>query len=100
MIEKQRGRVVIMTRLWCRRPQVRTWVGSAWDWKFSLSTQQEMGTFFESGMDKAVKGERWVAPFICCVEDTMALSGTATRLRETYTFAFLGEAAKGFVALR
>ena len=32
--------------------------------KLSLSTQQKMGTFFELGKDKAVKGEGWAPPFI------------------------------------
>ena len=34
--------------------------------KLSLLTQQEMGTFFELGKDKAAKGEGWAPPFISC----------------------------------
>ena len=41
--------------------------------KFSLSTQQEMGTFFESGKDKAEKGEGLAPLFICCAQDTVGL---------------------------
>ena len=32
-----------------------------------------MGTFFELGKDKAVKGERWALPFISCAQDTVGL---------------------------
>ena len=32
--------------------------------KLSLSTKQQMGTFFELGKDKASKGEGWAPPFI------------------------------------
>ena len=38
-----------------------------------LSTQQKMGTFFEFGKDKAVKGEGWALPFISCAQDTVGL---------------------------
>ena len=41
--------------------------------KFSLSTQQKMGTFFELGEDKATKGEGWAPPFISCAQDTVGL---------------------------
>ena len=41
--------------------------------KLSLSTQQEMGTFFQLGKDKAVKGEGWALPFISCAQDTVGL---------------------------
>ena len=34
--------------------------------KLSLSTQQQMNIFSESGKDKAVKGEGWAPPLICC----------------------------------
>ena len=42
-------------------PEFKSWLGSVCDWK-TLSTQQQMGTFFESGKDKAEKGERWAPP--------------------------------------
>ena len=29
------------------------------------------GYRFESGKDKAVKGEGWAPPFICCAQDTI-----------------------------
>ena len=41
--------------------------------KLSLSTQQEMGTFFELGKDKAAKGEGWAPPFISCAQHTVGL---------------------------
>ena len=41
--------------------------------KLSLSTQQQMGTFFELGKDKAAKGEGWALPFICCAQNTVGL---------------------------
>ena len=41
--------------------------------KLSLSTQQNMGTFFELGKDKAAKGEGWAPPFISCAQDTVGL---------------------------
>ena len=31
------------------------------------------GTFFESGKDKAAKGEGWTPPFIRCAQDTVGL---------------------------
>ena len=37
----------------------------------SLSTQKGMGTCFESGNDKATKGEGLAPPFICCAKSTM-----------------------------
>ena len=30
-------------------------------------------TFFESGKNKAAKGEGWAPPFICCAQDTLGL---------------------------
>ena len=39
----------------------------------SLSTQQEMGTFFELGKDKAAKGEGRAPPYISCAQDTVGL---------------------------
>ena len=41
--------------------------------KLTLSTQQTMGTFFELGKDKAVKGEGRAPPFISCAQDTVGL---------------------------
>ena len=41
--------------------------------KLSLSTQQNMGTFFELGKDKAAKREGWAPPFISCAQDTLPL---------------------------
>ena len=41
--------------------------------KLSLSNQQQMGTFFELGKDKAAKGEGWAPPFISCAQDTVGL---------------------------
>ena len=41
--------------------------------KLSLSTQQKMGTFFELGKNKAVKGEGWAPLFISCAQDTVGL---------------------------
>ena len=41
--------------------------------KLSLLTQQGMGTFFELGKDKAVKGEGWAPPSISCAQDTVGL---------------------------
>ena len=38
-----------------------------------LSTQQYLGSFFESGKDKAAKGEGWALPFISCAHDTVGL---------------------------
>ena len=39
----------------------------------SLSTQQETGTFFELGKDKAAKGEGWAPHFISCAQDTVGI---------------------------
>ena len=41
--------------------------------KLSLSTQQKMGTVFESGKDKAVQGGGCAPPFISCAQDTVGL---------------------------
>ena len=41
--------------------------------KLSLSTQQNMGTFFELGEDKGAKGEGWAPPFVSCAQDTVGL---------------------------
>ena len=38
----------------------------------SLSTQQEMGTFFELVKDKAARGEGWAPPFTSCAQDTVS----------------------------
>ena len=41
--------------------------------KLSLSTQQQMGTFFELGKNNAAKGKRWARPFISWAQDTVGL---------------------------
>ena len=41
--------------------------------KLSVSTQQQMGTCFKSGKNKAAIGEGWAPPFISCVQDTVGL---------------------------
>ena len=41
--------------------------------KLFLSTEQELGTLFELGKDKAAKGEGWALPFISCAQDTVGL---------------------------
>ena len=38
-----------------------------------LSAQPLHGYFFESGKDKAAKGEGWAPPFISCAQDTVGL---------------------------
>ena len=52
--------------------------------KVSLSTQQQTGTCFKSGKDKAVKGEGWALPYMPCPSHTAL---TATWLLKTYTFS-------------
>ena len=49
-----------------------------------------MGTCFESGKDKAAKGQEWVPPFINCAQDTVELltptAHTAIRLGKPLPF--------------
>ena len=49
-----------------------------------------MGTCFESGKDKAAKGEGWVPPFINCAQDTVEpltpTAHTAIRLGKPLPF--------------
>ena len=35
-----------------------------------------MSTFYESGKDKAAKGEGWAPPFISCAQDTVGLEAS------------------------
>ena len=44
--------------------------------------------FYESGQDKAPKGEEWAPAFICCARDKVDSPNapTATRLWDTFTF--------------
>ena len=39
-----------------------------------------MGTFFESGKDKAEKGEGWAPPFLSCAQGTTPTDPIAIRL--------------------
>ena len=49
------------------RSWVQFWASPSDDWK----TQQKMSTFFESGKDKAAKGEGFAPLFICCAQGTV-----------------------------
>ena len=53
--------------------EFEAWLRHAATGKLSLSTQQKMGTFFELGKAKAVKGEGWAPPFISCAQDKVGL---------------------------
>ena len=46
-------------------------VDSAGNWKTWSS--QLVGPFLESQKNKAVKGEQWASPVICCAQDTVNL---------------------------
>ena len=54
------------------RSSVQGWASPSDDWK-TLSIKQKMSTFFESGKDKAAKGEGWAPLFICCAQDAVGL---------------------------
>ena len=59
--------------LWCKKsPEVcelKARLQHATNGKLPLSTQQQMGIFFELGNDKEAKGEGWAPPFISCAQD-------------------------------
>lgn len=52
--------------LWCSRSQVQIVVGQPVTGK--LSVQQQMFSFFKSGIEKRVKGEGWTLPFLCAAQ--------------------------------
>ena len=74
-LERRSGRVVRAIRLWCiKLPDGREFEAGLrhpTTGKLSLSTQQLI--FFESGKDKAVKGEGWAPPLSSCAQDTVEL---------------------------
>ena len=56
-----------------------------------------MGTFFELGKAKAVKGEGWAQPFISCDQDSETLTPTAPmaiRLWETFSYLYLSDSSE------
>ena len=67
------GLVVTVIRLWCRKsPKCREFepgLGHPATGKLSLTTQQQTGTCFESGKDRAAKGNVLAPLFICCAQD-------------------------------
>ena len=76
MSERHPGRVVRAAWLWCRKSPYRASSGLGCAMRRlenSLSAQQEMGTFFELGKDKAAEGEGWAPLFISCAQDTVGL---------------------------
>ena len=58
----------VAVRLW-----VRGWALPCEDWKTLSVNPAVNGTCFESGKDKAAKGERWALPFCSCAQDTVRL---------------------------
>lgn len=48
-----------------------SWLKVTFRLKEFLSTQQKMGTSFESGKGNAAKVERWAPPFICRAQETV-----------------------------
>ena len=75
MSEKRRDRVVREARLSCRKSlEGREFAAHhrhPTTGTLSMSTQQWMGIFFESGNKKAAKWEEWAPPFNCCAQDTV-----------------------------
>ena len=73
LVERRRG----VTRLGCRKSpksrEIELGPRHPATYKFSLSIQRYMDTFFESGKDKAAKGGGWTPPVICCAQDTVGL---------------------------
>ena len=55
------------------RSRVQDWASPCDDLKNLFVNTAVNGTLFESGNDKATKGESWAPPFICCVQDAVGL---------------------------
>ena len=101
--------MVIAACLWCRKSleghEFEAGLRHPTTGKLSLSTKQQMGTFFESGKDKASTGEEW-ASFVFNLP-CPRYSGTLTAYTHTaipllfYPFwkAFVGQGSQQKVSL-
>lgn len=78
----------IAAGLWCSRSWVQIGVGQPATGK--LSIQQQMFSFFKSGIEKRVKGEGWTLPLLCPAQggSLMPLSLQSVGYRKPFPLPF------------